>query len=51
LVHRNAKRNTFEKFIILKLDDEHLILKREMNPIFKGENQERYEIKYFSKAK
>jgi len=51
LIHRNTKRKTFEKFIILKLDEDHLVLKREMKPIFKGENQERYEIKYFSKVK
>jgi hypothetical protein len=51
LVHLNSEKKAFEKFLILALDKHHLTLKKEMAPIFKGPNQERYEILFFSKVK
>ena len=36
------------KYTILKLRKDQMILKRSRDPIFKGKNQERYEIRYFS---
>jgi hypothetical protein len=35
--------------LILTLNDQHLVLKKTKSHLFKGVNQERYEVKYFSK--
>jgi len=51
LVHRNADDKTLDKFIILKLDAHHLALRKETPPLFKGNNQVRYEVRYLSKQK
>jgi hypothetical protein len=48
LVHRRLDAKIFEKFLILKLDEDQLVLKKDLSPLFKGNNQERYEIRYFS---
>lgn len=37
-------------FKILQLNQDHLVLKKSKNPIFSGGNQERYEVRYFSKT-
>ncbi|MEO7992515.1 MAG: hypothetical protein ABI663_23390 [Chryseolinea sp.] len=49
LLHRNSDHSMLEKFFILKLSENQLIVRKEMNPVFRGNNQERYEIKYLSK--
>lgn len=51
LVHRNADDKILDKFIVLKLDAHHLILRKETPPLFKGNNQVRYEVRYLSKQK
>ena len=48
--HSNDNR-VEEKFLILELDENHLTLKKTKSPLFKQNNQERYEIKYLSKIK
>jgi hypothetical protein len=50
LIHRNLDKEILETFIILKVDKDQLILKREMRPVFKGMNQERSEVRYFSRV-
>ena len=50
LIHRNLDKEILETFIILGLDKEKLILKKEMRPVFKGENQERSEVRYYSRV-
>jgi len=49
LIHRNTEERILDKFIVLKLDDHQLILRKETPPLFKGNNQVRYEIRYLSK--
>ena len=51
LLHSNRNEQILEKFLIVKLDQDKLVLKKGMRPIFRGKNQERYEIWYFSKVK
>jgi hypothetical protein len=36
--------------LILDVNDQHLVLKKAKSVLFKGNNQERYEIKYLSKV-
>ncbi len=50
LIHRRLDKEILEKYVILKVDKDHLILKREMRPVFGGINQERMEVRYFSRA-
>ena len=49
LVYHNNNNTLAGTFIILKLTKNQLVLKKDQAPIFKGENQERYEIRYFTK--
>jgi hypothetical protein len=51
LYHRTADQKTLEKYSILKLNTAQLILRKEMIPVFKGMNQQRYELRYLSKVK
>lgn len=51
LVHRNLNDQVLEKFIIVKLNADQLILREELVPVFRGHNQERYELRYFSRVK
>jgi hypothetical protein len=37
--------------LIVTLDDQHLVLKKEKPLLFKGTNQQRFEIKYLSRVK
>ena len=37
--------------LIVTLNDQQLVLKKEKAPLFKSDRQERYEIKYFSRVK
>lgn len=38
------------RFEILELEKDRLILKKKKQPVFKGENQERYEIRFLSRT-
>jgi hypothetical protein len=49
LLHRTLDNKVFDKFFIQKLDRRQLILRKELRPVFKGVQQERYEIKFLSK--
>ena len=49
LFHRTMDKKVFDKFFIQKLDRRQLILRKELRPVFKGVQQERYEIKFLSK--
>ncbi len=51
LIHRNKEDRILDKFILLKLDEHQLILRKETPPLFKGNNQVRYEVRYLSKQK
>jgi hypothetical protein len=51
LVYRKLDKEMLEKFFIVKIDQRQLVLRKERPPVFGGGNQERYEIKYFSKVK
>lgn len=51
LIHLAADKSILEKFAIVKLDSDILALKKSLNPVFKGPQQERYEVRYFSKVK
>ncbi len=51
LLHRNRDGKIFEKFCIQKLNENQLVLRKEMHPVFKGNNQKRYEIRYLAKDK
>jgi hypothetical protein len=39
-----------EKFVINRSDKKHLVLRRDLRPLFKEANQVRYEIRFFSKV-
>lgn len=41
--------NEGQRFLILELQPKRMVLKKSKPPLFPGENQERYEIRYFSK--
>ena len=49
LIHRTREQREMEKFVIQRVDADKLILRRDMRPIFKSMNQERYEVRYLSK--
>lgn len=51
LIHLAADKSVIDKFAIIKLDNDILALKKSLNPVFKGPQQERYEVRYFSKVK
>ena len=38
-----------QRFLVLELQSKRLVLKKIKQPLFPGENQERYEIRYFSR--
>lgn len=38
-----------QRFLVLELQSKRLVLKKIKQPLFPGENQERFEIRYFSK--
>jgi hypothetical protein len=50
LTYTTADHRRIDGLLILTLTDQQLVLKKEKAPLFKGEKQERYEIKYFSKV-
>ncbi len=51
LMHLDQEAKDIEKFLIVKLEKEKLVLRKELSPIFKGNNQQRYELRFFSKVK
>lgn len=38
-----------QRFLVLELNAKRMVLKKDKPPLFPGENQERYEIRYFSR--
>jgi hypothetical protein len=51
LTYTSLDDKPIDGLLILTLNDQQLVLKKEKAPLFKGDKQERYEIKYFSKVK
>lgn len=51
LIHQAPDKSVIDKFTIITLDEDILALKKSLNPVFKGPQQERYEVRYFSKVK
>jgi hypothetical protein len=51
LIHLNPKVKTVEKFLIIDLDHNRMILRKELRPLFQGPSQQRYEIRYLSRVK
>ena len=49
LSYADSTNNTITKYEILHLDPARLVLKKQQNPFLPGNNQELYEIRYFSK--
>ncbi|MBX3255520.1 MAG: hypothetical protein KF862_15370 [Chitinophagaceae bacterium] len=49
IVLRDMQGNLVSDFKILQLTDKNMVLKKNRDFIFPGKNQERYEIRYFSK--
>lgn len=47
--HRSLNHELLEKFLIQDLNVNRLILRKDLRPVFKGINQQRYEIRYLSK--
>jgi len=50
LIHRDADKKFLERFFVERLDGHNLVLRKELQPVFQGNNQRRYEIRYFSKV-
>ena len=48
LFHRDLDHKVIDKFLVRELNADQLILRKEMRPVFKGNNQRRYEIRYLS---
>lgn len=51
LTYTSADNTRIDGLLIVTLNDQQLVLKKEKAPLFKSDRQERYEIKYFSKVK
>jgi hypothetical protein len=49
LIHARTDRQPIEKFVILKVDHNQLVLRKDLIPVFEGKNQERYQIRYLSR--
>jgi len=50
LFHHRTDHSIMEKFRILKIDKKHLILRKELPPIFSGPGQTRYLVIYSSRT-
>ncbi len=50
LLWRSAAGQLQGKYEILLLSPERMVLKKEKAPIFPGKNQERFEVRYFSRT-
>lgn len=51
LVHRTQDQGLLEKFLIVKLEGDQMVLQKELKPILPGEKQRRYHIRYLSRIK
>jgi len=51
LVHRSLDKKMLSKYQIVQLDPERMVLKKELQPVFPGKGQVRYELRYFSRIK
>lgn len=49
LFHFNDKTKRTDRFYVLKLNNEQLVLRKELNPVFPGNNQEHFEVQYLSR--
>ncbi|MBA4057188.1 MAG: hypothetical protein C0490_20920 [Marivirga sp.] len=49
LYHRTVDQTVLEKFSIQEVNIDQLILRKDLSPVFKGINQQRYETRYYSK--
>lgn len=50
VTHKTPDGMIMERSIIVSVHSTHLVLKKELSPVFQGKNQHRYEIKYFSRV-
>lgn len=50
LNYYDEKGNLVNIYEILSLSDENMVLRVEKKPLFKGANQNRFEVRYFSKV-
>jgi hypothetical protein len=51
LRYENPALHVSEKYFVMKADGQQLVLRKEKKVLFKGKDQERYEIRYFSRVK
>ncbi len=51
LIHNKTNGERFQTYEILQLAPNRMVLRKEKVPIFSGQGQLRYEIRYFSKKK
>ena len=51
LTYTTLEDKRVDGLLIVDLDHDHLVLKKDKSLLFKGGNQQRFEIKYFSKVK
>ena len=51
LTYSTLEDKRIDGLLIVALDADHLVLKKDKSLLFKGTNQQRFEIKYFSKVK
>ena len=51
LIHRKLNGDRFQVYEILQLETSKMVLKKPRPTIFGGRNQERYEVRFFSKMK
>ena len=49
IFHLNNKTRRTDRFYVLKLNDERLVLRKKLMPVFPGKNQEHFEVQYFSR--
>ena len=50
LIYTTSDDRRVDGLLILEVNDQQLVLKKAKSVLFKGDNQERYEIKYLSKV-
>ena len=51
LTYSTLEDKRVDGLLIVALDEDYLVLKKDKSLLFKGGNQQRFEIKYFSKVK
>ncbi|HRP57474.1 hypothetical protein [Agriterribacter sp.] len=50
LFFNDMNGNPVSEYIILYIDKNHMVLRKDKSPLFPGKNQEKYEVRYFSKV-